>query len=41
MYSLFIEQCSNYVRRIGNLFQADALASLSKAMETKWYENKT
>ena len=30
---LFIEQCSNYVRRIGHLFQADTLVSLPQAME--------
>jgi hypothetical protein len=39
-YVYFIEQCSNYMRLIGNLFKADALASLSQAMESKWYESK-
>ena len=39
-YVYFIEQCSNYVKRIGHLFQADALVSLPRAMESKWYEGK-
>ena len=40
-YVHIIEQCSNYVRRIGNLFQAEAFASLPQAMESKWYGSKT
>jgi len=36
---LFIEQSSNYVRQFGHLFQANALVSLSQAMESKWDES--